>query len=391
MSVYPRKRKDGSTAYIYDFVLKGRRFLSPSGGFETRRKAEAAERTRRQRVIDGKEDQPDDISLDDAAGLWWRDKGQHLGSSKELEGRVERLIALIGARKMLSEIRTATVNDAIQLRRRRTHRNRPPSNSTINRDVIDTLRPIIRYAAKIHELKLPAIAWDDLRLAQPDKSASHREFTSEQMGAWANALEQPIERFFLGLALTYGPRFGEMFFHLDAPGKDAAGAPQLELGRYKGRHGWKSKRKDGSLHPLPIDDEHLAPILALADKARAAGLDTIWFDESAPDLAGRVHRTEITYWGMHHRLRKAAEAAGVPPGRLIHGMRHHAGSAILRATRDIMMANRLLGHSDIATTQRYAQIDNRDLRGGLARVSRPVPEAISHALLEPPKKQQDSD
>ncbi len=377
MSVYPRKRQKGETEYVYDFVVQGRRFLSPAG-FPTRRKAEAAEEARRQRVLEGKEDddQRERLTLDEAAGLWWRDKGQYLGDAKILEGRIERLVALIGPRTRVVDIKFATVNEAITTRRKRLTRGKPPAPSTVNRDVIDTLRPIIKHAGKVHELRLPTIAWDDLRLAEPDKSASHREFTAAQMRAWAAPLED-VERFFLGLALTYGPRFGEMYFHLDAPSRDTHGAPQLELGRYKGRDGWKTKRKDGSLLPLPIDEDHFTAIVARAERARAAGLDTIWFKEVETREGEPPRLEEITYWAMHHRLRRAAAKAGIPSGRLIHGMRHHAGTAILRATRDIMMSKRLLGHRQVSTTERYAQIDTSDLRGGLANVPRPA--------LAPPK------
>lgn len=385
MSVYAKKRKNGEAIYRYDFQLKGRRFLSPSG-FPTRRKAEAAEAARRQRILEGKEDDAgEQLTFDEAAGLWWRDKGAQLGDAKILEGRIERLVSLIGRNTRVVDIKTRTINDAIQRRRNLLTRGKPPSPSTVNRDIIDTARPIIRYAGKIHELRLPAIAWDDLRQREPDADSSHREFTAEQIAAWAEGLG-PVERFFLGLALAYGPRFGELFFPLDAAGYDADGSPQLLLGRYKGRDGWKQRRKDGSLLPLPIDEDYLTLILALAERARAAGAETIWVEERAPGSF-----TEISYWSMHHRLRHAAAKAGVPAGRIIHGMRHHAGTAILRATRDLMMAKRLLGHRQVSTTQRYAQVDSRDLRGGLARVSRPVLDALTHVQKKDEQKPDDTE
>lgn len=378
MSVYARKRKDGSTAWRYDFVVKGRRFLSPARGFETRRKAEAAEAARRARIDAGKEDEPDDISLDEAAGLWWRDRGQRLKSAPIMAKRIERLLALIGPQRKLRDIKTRTVNDALQKRRATPVHGRAPANATINRDVIDTLRPILRYAARVYDLALPAIAWEELREDEPREVV--REFSDAEIAAWGQALGSDVERFFLGLALTYGPRFGELFFPVEAPELDDPTRARLIIGRYKGRYGWSDKRKDGSTLAIPLDSAHAEGLAAIVAKAKAAGLETCWFAE---DAKGGV--TEITYWGMYARLKGAARRAGIAPGRIIHGMRHHAGSALLRATGNIIIAQRILGHRQVATTQRYAHANESDLRQGIDAVSRRVPAA----LLRAPKKHEE--
>lgn len=412
MSVWSKKRADGATYWVYEFQRQGRRFFSPLGGYETRRKAEAAENERKERVRSGKEDQRDDLSLDEAAGLYWQDVGQHHKGAETTYHAIQTVLRLIGPHTNLSKVRTATVNDAVQRRRqelvvnaaakkgearaaaegrkapaRKTPKTLAPA--TVNREIVEVLRPIINHAAEMYELALPRIAWAKVKLKV--EGEVQREFSAAEIEAWVGALTRWVDQFFLGLALTYGPRFGELFCPPDAVKASAAG-DELALGRWKGRKGvWKTTRKDGSLHRLPIEPEHARVLSYLAEKAKAAGLDTIWFDEDVGDEGGRSTLTEITYWGMHRRLKLAAKRAGIEDmTRLIHGMRHHAGTTILRRTGNLVLAQRLLGHKKVTTTQRYAHVANADLRAGIEAVSRQGPEALTRALPKPEEKSEDS-
>lgn len=402
MSVYPRKRKGGETVWLYDFVIKGARFLGPTH-YPSKRAAEAAERLRRTRIAEGRDDSREELTLDQAAGRYWEDVARHHRSARDIERNIETVLRLVGKHKRLTDIRTSTINDAIQRRRKETVVNparergrakasgaaltryqaaKPVSHATINREFAGTLRPILNHTAEIYELALPRIAWKKLKLEEAGEIT--REYTAAEMIAWADQLPGWVEQVFFGIALTYGPRFGEMFFPPAALKRDAADGPELELGRYKGPRGIvRESRKDKSLHRLALSDEHAALLAHLADRASAEGFDTIWFDEAG----GRL--TEISYWGMHGRLIKAAKRAGVPPGRIIHGMRHHAGTQILRRTRNLVLAQNLLGHRQITTTRRYAHASKADMREGLADVSRHNPAALTPALPKPVAKQDD--
>ena len=65
----------------------------------------------------------------------------------------------------------------------------------------------------------------------------------------------------------------------------------------------------------------LAPF---ADRARELGARTIWLEEKNGRWAS------ISYEAMRGRLLRAALKAWIDQGRIIHGMRHHAGTAIAR-------------------------------------------------------------
>lgn len=383
MSVYARKRKDGSVRWLYDFIIDGRRFHGATGQ-ATRKGAEAYEARRRREIAEGKDERAL-ITLDIAAGRWWRDVARHNRTAETIDKRIKTVLRLIGKDTPIEEIKSATVLDAIQKRRdentvnasadagaaKRKRRGdmvvvKKVSNSTVNRDVIDTLRPILRHAEEVYELALPRIPWRKLRLKEPPPVV--QEYSHAQIKTWSDELGD-TERVFLAIALTYGPRLGELFFPPSSLQLDNPSNPRLMLGRYKGRD-WRESRKDGSLHEVPLLPHHARVLAALASRAAAAKLDVIWFDETP-----RGDLIEITYWGMASRLRRAAQRAGLGDvKRLLHGMRHHAGTQLLRETNNLVVAQRTLGHRQIATTTRYAHANDEDVRAGLAAVSRLGPD-----------------
>ena len=60
----------------------------------------------------------------------------------------------------------------------------------------------------------------------------------------------------------------------------------------------------------------------------------------------------------YSRLR---DQAGLPRDLVLYLARHECGTKICRE-KGIEYARRLLGHTDIATTQRYMHLDERELR-----------------------------
>lgn len=387
MSVYPRKRKNGATVWHYDFVIEGRRFHGATGQ-TTRRAAETFEARKRQEVASGVIDRPE-LTLDVAAGRWWADVGRHRSDAKDKERCIEWLIDRLGKTTLASAIRTSEVLELVAARRDEHARNvardrgkvvgkaRRVTAATVNRDVIGTLRPILRHAEAVFEDPLPRILWAKASLREGDTPV-REEFSSTELSAWMRHLG-PIERAFLAMSSLYGLRFGEMFFPPDAVEASDPLAARLRIARYKGRSGWREFRKGGGAHVIPLLEPEARLLGALAARARAAGIETIW----AEDHGARLE--PISYWGMHQRLRSAAKRAGLRPGRLIHGLRHHAATQILRVSGNLMLAKQTLGHSHVGTTQRYAHASDADVREGLAAIPRyspDTPNVIEQDMLE---------
>lgn len=369
MSVYKPAK---SRFFQYDFVIRGTRYHGSTGQV-TRRAAEKAEGRIREQIAEGTLGSRENVALDEAAGRWWEDVGAHRGDAADVERRLEMLSTLLGGSTRLKDIDAEAVADAIRKRRVIPYtkakgedaKRHFPSPATVNRDVIEHLRPVMKYAARLWEnkgLKLQTIPWGELRLEEP--SGLVRIYGVDEQAAW-RAQCGPTTGFALELLLTYGVRFGELFFELadfdpEGPRLNIRSRLMPDGTRRRGR------KRDNGAHVLPLKAEHAREIAARLGRAQAADppLDHIWFVE-VTDEKGVATLEPLTYYGMQARLNSAAERAGVSKGRRIHGARHHAGTTLLRNSGNVRMSQRLLGHADIRSTLRYAHVMEDDLRAAL--------------------------
>lgn len=367
MSVY---KPSNSTIWHFDFVIAGKRYYG-STGVLNRRAAEEVERKKRVEAAMGKFGQVARYTLDQANGRYWEEHGKHRGDAEDVERRLDVLLDLFGKGTRLNEIGQAEVAAAIEQRSGMTYtkgkdrvlkdgtvrmaKEYPLSDSTVNRDVIETLRPVLKRA-KTHWTPtgtphgLPEIDWRDLRLTEP--RALSRLYSTAERAAWmAQAAEWGDDLdLALDLMLTNGLRYGEIFFPLDAPDLDPA-EPTLRL--QKGR-----KRDVVLFVPLRID--HARRLAARIGRAREHGLVHPWFYAQGKKLVA------YTYAQIEYRLSKAADDAGISGGRRIHGARHHAGSTVLkRSGGNLKAVQGLLGHASISSSQRYAHVLIDDLRAAL--------------------------
>lgn len=346
MSIY-KNAKTGRN-WQYDFQQNGRRFYGSTGQTE-RRHAVEVERELKRKAKLGQLGQVDDMTLDLAAERWWQEVGQHLKSAAKLEPELERTVKLVGPHLKLTEITTSVVATAIAKRRAKvTPRGKLPSPITVNREVKANLRRILNHAAGVWEVQgLPRIAWRKLHVTEP-KPKIRGDFTAGELAATIAALPAHW-RDFAGFAARYGLRLGEMFFHPDAV--------DVERGRLL-----IAGRKGDDDHGIPLLADDVAMLAARIGRARAAKLDTVWFR----DLKGGRLKA-LTYNGAGSAIRTAFAASGLrqAKGARVHDLRHHAGTQILRASKNLKVAQRLLGHASIATTMRYAHALDDDVRAGL--------------------------
>lgn len=339
MSVYKPK---ASPYWAYDFVVKGHRFHGSTGAL-TRRDAEAYERRVRGQIARGEFEDAGDMSLDVAADRWFEEKVRGSASEADVERRVAIVLTCIRKTMPIRAITAGVVSDAIVKRKAMRE---GIAGATINRDIIAPLRAILRRARKIWGASnMPEIEWKEL--VQAERTGIVREFTAEEEANWLAACPSDLERLALRLLLRYGMRFGELWFDpadLDVTGK------RLTLR--------DRKAKEFAELTLPLLPEDARDLGRRAAVALAAGAEDIW---------------GLRYWQLHYRLSKAAERAKVRPGRIIHGARHHAGTRIARASGNLAVAKKLLGHASITSTVRYAHAMESDVRGALESMSRNSP------------------
>ena len=293
------------------------------------------------------------MTLDAAVVRYWNEHAENTRDSAKVKKRLSIMVACVGKHKLLREIDAPDIVEAIAIRRGLQLRGKRPSNTTVNRDLIDTtLRPLLNRARKVWKAKgMPEIEWKDLRLSEP--KSEHREYSANQIAAWKEALD-PVARFALHLLLTYGLRLSELKIRpADVDGE----AKRLTIpGKY---------RKHAETLLLPLKEEDARIMAAMASRAQAMKLEYIWHEGDKP----------IKFGSLDYRLRKGAKTAGLTMPRVIHGTRHHAGTTMLRKTGNLQLAKKLLGHASIQSTVRYAQATEDDLRAALDDLSPNSPEA----------------
>lgn len=365
MSVYKTEK---SRFWQYDFVIESQRFYG-STGQTTRRAAEKAEERKRREVGEGRYGSAESLTLDQACGAWWDDVGQHRGDAVDVERRLEMVQRLIPKATLLKDIDAETVAVAIRKRRLIPYKKskKPdtklymPAPATVNRDIIEQLRPVMRHAVMLFAkrgLRVQTIEWGRLRLEEP--AGLVKIYGVDEQAAW-RAECGPTSGLALDLLLTYGMRFGELFF---APADFDPEGPRLNIRSRLLADGErrKGRKRDTGAHVLPLRSEHARDIAARVARARKAGLEHIWYVEVRDKKTGEIVLESLTYYGLQARLNNAAERAKVSPGRRIHGTRHHAGTTVLRKSGNLKLAQKLLGHANIQSTMRYAHALEEDLR-----------------------------
>lgn len=329
----------------YEFEIAGKRYRGTTRQTE-KAKARTVEQRERDRITLGDEERT--VTLKDASIAWWKARGCHLRSEATLAMRLEVLRRCLDFNLPVRSVDTPDVEKAMARRRgETTHNKRFPTASTVNRDVIDTLRPILNYARKVMKVRgMPEIDWKALRLPEP--KARVREFTAAEMTAIRAKLQTvPHHLAIFNFIATFGVRLREAWFPLDCL--------DVEGGRI-----FLRKRKGGDWHSIPIDEAWKRDLAARAGRAAKARLRFVWFWE---DGDGGIH--ELSPNSFQSYMKTVLTDLKIRDARPAHDLRHHAATQYVRRTGSLAGAKRLLGHENIATTARYAHASEEDVRAGL--------------------------
>lgn len=329
----------------YDLQFAGVRYR---GTTRCRKKGDAKlflENFRRDLAL-GTPDPASERTLKDVSIEWFQAKVAGRKSETTVGFRLDIMLRHFDGGSPIASIGAAEVQKAITQRRHEiTRQGRLPSNSTVNRDLIDTtLRPIMRFARRNLELPVRDIAWSDLRLNEP--RGRTRTFTADEIAAWRAALPE-WHRPLFDFINRYGVRLKEAFFPLDA--LDVSG----------GRVALRA-RKNGSTHYLPLVPADLAEMKARLGRAREADLNTVWFRQK-PD--GSL--SAITPRGHQAASQSALKTAKITDARPVHDRRHHAATQALKTSGNLAVVKQLLGHESITSTARYAHVSDADVLAAL--------------------------
>lgn len=336
MSVYRRKSKGArAETYSYDFVRNGVRHTGSTEETSLR----AAKRyvaDLKKRIRDAPQ-QRDYMTMDAACARFWDEVGQYHAGAETTLTDLERLCARLGRSTDISQIDTSDVARIVARRR-----GEGVAAGTVNRGTTKLLRHLLSRASIAWRVPVQNIQWARHMLKEPQERV--RELSADEETVLMQAI-RPDLRPIVEFALLTGCRRQECL--------------NLEWRHIDWRN--RSFRVTGK-----------------GDKTRS-----IPMAQAVHDLLRtlpRAHERVFTYKiqrGRHAGERKPIQAEGLKThfaGALarsgvvdfrFHDLRHTAATRLLRATGNLRLVQRLLGHEDIATTTKYAHVTDDDLRQGL--------------------------
>ncbi len=365
MSVYKPK---GSPFYHFDFRFKGDRFFGSTEETD-RRRAETVEKGHkdRARAENKKGKHPGQMTFDEAAGRYWDEVARHKASSSEIESNLERLVAIVGRETLIIEIDDEKVARYVAARRaakrwNRAHTkdgtaNRFVSAATVNRQVTQLLRPILLRARDTWKIALPNMPdWGSHLLKEPRERTRELRVDEE---ASIEAIERGDYRPVRLFAQITGLRLREVV---------GLTWPQVDL--------WNRTisvvGKGDKPHVVPMTEELrliLEPLRAHhPNRVFTYVAERTYRNAKADQTFVKGERYPITRSGLTSRRKRDFEKAGVKDLRW-HDFRHTAASRLVRATGSLKTAKELLGHSDIRTTDKYAHVNQADVRRAMEAAS----------------------
>ncbi|NOW44127.1 integrase [Novosphingobium sp. SG751A] len=382
MSLY---RPKNSPYYHYDFQMKGVRYHG-STHCAAKRDAERFERDLRTEIASGKREKPS-ITLDEGAGLYWGDKGQFDKAAKTTEYQLGNLIRLIGGRMPIHEIDDLTLSRFVAVRRSERVKNRgakkprgkgakslppppPVSSATVNREV-ELLKRVIRFLSARY--RVGEIEWTKHKLRESEERV--REASEEEEAALFKTLRESDNDLadLVEFALLSGARKNALVTLIWSKVDFKRGTASVYT-------------KGGVWHTFPLTQRMLE---ILANRPRAgAHVFTYVCKRASPrrgDRVGRLKGERYPYsaQGWDRQWRRALADSGIKDFRF-HDLRHTTATRLVRDSGNLKAAQKLLGHTRIETTARYAHVTDADLLATMenAQQSRNSPEVIDTSVSE---------
>ena len=207
------------------------------------------------------------------------------------------------------------------------------------------LSAIFNYGTRESTFNLPANPVRDADKRREPHRGALAFYSVEEVEALARALEVDTEgqqdAEMVRVSAYGGLRLGELLA-LRWRDVDFAGRV-LTIGRAMSA-GFESSTKSGKVRRVPMPDQAAAALDRLSRRDDFTGADERVF-------ANPLGRT-IDPSALRRRYRRAQATAGLVPLRW-HDLRHTYGSLLAAAGVDLVKIKSAMGHSNIATTERY--------------------------------------
>lgn len=333
-------KRVGKFTYSYDFQIRGCRYSGDTGQ-KTKREADRVE-TRIKQDLREKIAKYNGatLSVEEAIGRYWLEVGTHHKNSDTTLTDLARLERHFGKRKALFDIGDNDIAALVS-----TRRSEGLANATVNRSTLVPLRSVFTRAEKVWRKGTCGINWTQHLLKEPQERI--RELSADE----ETRLFEKLAPGYLELAkfaLLSGCRMAECL-DLEWRNIDWHGEYIVVTGKGdKTRHVALHSRLRALLWPLP--------------RAHAKVFTHVLRRHSA--TAQKGERVPIEREALKIHFRRMTKSAGIE-NFTFHDLRHTCATRLLRATGNLRTVQDLLGHSDIATTLKYAHANLQDMRTAL--------------------------
>lgn len=334
-------RKKNSPNWHYDFVLRGRRFHGSCGTSDLAeaKAVEAEARVAARAALTAPQAPSARYTVGQALGTYWQDTARHQPSAATSRSQAARLLGFLDAATPIEALTTAQLMGVV------TRFRAEVSNATVNRH-LQFLARALRHMERSHGAKIPELDFSALRLKESRERV--RELTQAEQAALFDALRPDLAPL-VAAALMTGARRATLL-----------GLEWRDVDRDSARI--RFRLKGGGEMRFPIGPELGALLDGLPRSGLVAERRFVFTYESRRD--GQRYRISEG-GGIWEDWRRALAAAGIADFRF-HDLRHTFATRLLRQTGNLKLVSRLLGHTLIETTNRYAHVLDEDLAQGLA-------------------------
>jgi integrase len=338
-------RPKGSKNWHYDFQIRGCRFHGSTGteNFEEAKALEAEARV----AAKSQATAPTGIfTLSEALGTYYADVASRQPSARTMLSHGKALTSVIDPKTRLTDLTAAMIQRHVSTRRATV------ANGTVNRE-LQTLGRALRHMARVHAATVPTLDLRAAETAEPEERV--RELTRAEQDRLFQHLRADLHPL-VTFALMTGARVSAI---CNLRWSDV----DLDAGILILREKASSKNQGAKQHRFPINAEMRA-FLSSLPKATA-------LPHARYVLTYLSHRTkdpqrhQITPTGGIMEDFKAALVAAEVQDFRFHDLRHTFATRLLRQTGNLKLVSRLLGHTQIETTMRYAHVLDDDLRQAL--------------------------
>ena len=336
-------RRPNSPYWYCEIVVHGTRIVR-STRTDNKREAAAIERKLRTE-LEARAGRPAkrQLTLDQVCARYWLEHGQHLKSSRDEERHLRRIVEVLGTKIAVREVSNENVG---QVAAAITAGGGGPV--AVNR-CLATFRQALRRARRLWGLDVQDIHWPDHFKREP--KGRTRWLTPTEAGRLLDASPEPL-RLAIEWSLLTGTRQSETFSILWSDVDFERGQVAIRKGKTGSRVVWLTDEGRAVLLRCPRDRE------AVFDRRNVRKLF-----EAATAAAGLVD----FHW---------------------HDLRHTHGTWLRQKGAALEIVQRSLGHASITTTQRYAHVDDREIRDALGQLPTLSPSLGSSKNVIPLKRKQ---